>query len=66
MRGAEKRSSSGVNGQIDLSNYSQFEITSKVGNSMKESKMRILKHMEEINGRRFVRAGTGTSGANME
>ena len=38
---------------IDLSNYTQFELNSKVGNSMKESKMRILRHMEEINGRRF-------------
>jgi len=43
------KSSSGVNGRIDLSNFTQFELTSKAGNSQKEAKMRILKHWEEIN-----------------
>ena len=40
------REKGGVNGKIDLSNYTQFEVKSKIGNSMKESKMQILKHME--------------------
>lgn len=51
---------SGVNGQIDLTNLAQFELNSKIGNSMKEAKMRILRHMEEINGRRFARGQNST------
>lgn len=53
MKQVGNNKNSGVNGKIDLSNYNQFELNSKIGNSMKESKMRIHKHMEEINGRRF-------------
>ena len=44
--------STGVNGKIDLTNLSQFELTSKAGNSQKEAKMRIFRHWEEINTRK--------------
>ncbi len=45
--------STGVNGRIDLTNLSQFELTSKAGNSQKEAKNRIFKHWEEINTRKW-------------
>ena len=61
MKSKGSNKNSGVNGQIDLTNLAQFELNSKIGNSMKEAKMRILRHMEEINGRRLAKGGLGSA-----
>ena len=52
--GGDPKKSTGVNGSIDMSNHGQFfEISSKVGNSMKEVEQRIHNYIEDINGRKY-------------
>lgn len=53
--------STGVNGRIDLTNLTQFELTSKAGNSQKEAKMRIIRHWEEINSSKRFNVGAASN-----